>query len=93
MEVIKIESSNIDAIGYDLEKKLLEIVFKSGARYRYFRVDQEVFSDLMDSDSKGRFFASHIKGRFDFERVPTESPPAEQNTATKNALPKILSNP
>ena len=64
-----VESSNLAAVGYDARRRLLEIEFRSGGIYRYFEVPAEVHGQLLAAESKGRFFAKHIRDRFRFERV------------------------
>lgn len=67
-EMRKVESSNLEAIGYDADLKRLTVTFKNGRTYRYQNVEEAVFKDMLAADSKGRFFGSNIKGQYDFER-------------------------
>jgi len=63
----KVESSNIYAIGYD--GKDLYVRFMRSGMYKYNDVPKDVVTDLMDADSKGKFFNMNIKGSFEFEKV------------------------
>jgi len=65
MERIAVKSSNILLVGYDKDKKHLEVDFKQGGRYRYLNVDNEVYMDMMQSKSVGRFFHANVKAVFD----------------------------
>jgi len=38
MELVTVESSMIHAIGYDKQKRILEIVFNTGRTYQYLDV-------------------------------------------------------
>ena len=62
-------SKNISAIGYDENSNTLEIEFHSGAVYQYFDVPPQVYQAIMQADSKGRYFAQHLKGYYRFVKV------------------------
>lgn len=61
------ESSQIREFGYDPATKTLAVRFngKAGARtvYTYAGVEPELFAAMQESDSKGRFFGEHLKGK------------------------------
>lgn len=69
IQMIKIDSSNIDGVHYDQSKLTLDVLFKGGNLYRYFDVPEAMFNSLMSSDSKGKFFSSQIRGLFRFEKL------------------------
>lgn len=60
MNMIKVDSSNIDSIGYDENRAILEIQFISGAAYEYFDVPSFVFEELMSAESKGSYANRNI---------------------------------
>lgn len=64
-----VESSNISHIGYDPEKKVLSILYKSGGQYDYHDVSPEAYAALEDADSLGQHVAKHIKGKFSFTKT------------------------
>jgi len=64
IERIKVESSNIESIGYDEESKTLIVEFKSGSTYSYIGVPSIVFKKMLESDSKGKFLNNNIKPVF-----------------------------
>jgi len=57
-----IKSSMISSAGH--EGEILEIEFRSGKRYQYSGVSKEMFRNLVESGSPGRFFNDNIKGKF-----------------------------
>ncbi len=61
MELIQVESSNIQAIGYDAETKVLRVEFKGGRQYEYAGVSPGIHTVLMGAESKGGFLALSIK--------------------------------
>lgn len=61
-----VESSNLEAVGYDEEEQILYIAFRPKRQtprtlYRYFNVTGEEFSALLNAESKGKWFAQNIK--------------------------------
>ncbi|EJA2381462.1 KTSC domain-containing protein [Klebsiella oxytoca] len=62
-------SSNIRSVGYDANDFILEIEFNNGAIYQYFDIPENIYSDLISSDSIGGYLARHIKGYFRYSRV------------------------
>jgi len=65
---VSVVSSNIASVGYDAEKKLLEIEFHHGAVYQYFDVQERVYEELMNSAAKGSYFMNEIKSKFAYEQ-------------------------
>jgi hypothetical protein len=58
-----IESSNLAAVGYNPEKKILAVQFKSGAIFHYSDVSLETAQEFYGSESRGRYYAQHIRGK------------------------------
>ncbi|MGA1264894.1 MAG: KTSC domain-containing protein [Prochlorothrix sp.] len=63
LQVQPVESSMAQSIGYDADRQVLQIEFKAGATYRFEEVDGETWRQLQQSESIGKFFNQHIKGR------------------------------
>jgi hypothetical protein len=62
MEMIKVISSNIVAIGhYDDD---LYVEFESGT-YVYYNVPKEVFTAMLNAESKGKYMRAHIRGQYE----------------------------
>ena len=68
MRLTFVESSLIQAVGYDPERRLLEIAFTSGLVYWYANVPPDVHAALMAAESKGEYFQQHIRGRYEYSR-------------------------
>ena len=64
-----IQSSNLRSVGYDEKLKILEIEFHEGRIYQYSNVPENIYSNLMNALSKGKFFAQQIKNRFPTKRL------------------------
>jgi uncharacterized protein len=64
-----VDSSNISSIGFDENSNTLEVEFHSGAVYQYFDVPLSVYQGIMESGSKGQYFAQHIKGYYRYVKV------------------------
>ena len=68
-------SSVIRRFSYDEPRRRLRVTFTSGDVYDYDGVPPEVEADFRAAFSKGRFFASHVRDRYRFERVSIAAPP------------------
>ena len=60
MHRTKVESSNVESIGYDRHAKILEIEYKSGGIYQYPETKAAEYADLMAAESKGRYIKNHF---------------------------------
>lgn len=69
MERIDVPSSSIRSIGYDSDRRLLEVEFRSSAVYRYHEVPDWAVEALMAARSKGRHFERRIRDRYAYERI------------------------
>ena len=66
LEMIYVDSSNIEAIGYDDDTQELHVQFLSVGLYIYSDVPREIFDYLMSAPSKGSFLNREIKGIYQF---------------------------
>lgn len=66
MEMIKVNSSNVIAIGHD--GKDLYVEYASGT-YRYDNVSTKLFEDLKNAESKGKFMNQFIKNNYKYIRL------------------------
>lgn len=64
MEMIRVSSSAIEAIGYDPTTMRMQIRFTSGNTYPFCRVPKDVFDRFMRASSKGDFYNSYIRDRY-----------------------------
>jgi len=64
-----VESSVIQAMGYDADLALLEIEFVGGDIYRYHFVPRRVWNELRNAPSKGAYFTNAIREKFPTTRL------------------------
>jgi hypothetical protein len=64
-----VRSSNISSIGYDEKNEILEIEFLSGGIYQYLDVPVNVYEELMDADSHGKYFNEYIKEIYKTKKI------------------------
>ena len=69
-ELVPVESSNMAAVGHD--GGTLTVAFHGGRIYRYYGVSAEVYHDLIDAPSKGRYLHRSIKGPYPVARVEVD---------------------
>lgn len=67
--MVKVESSNISAVGYDMNFGSLIVEYKSGMKYQYKNVPYELYENLLKAESKGRFVNENVKGKFEYNRL------------------------
>ncbi|MET0567672.1 MAG: KTSC domain-containing protein [Hyphomicrobiaceae bacterium] len=65
----RVSSSVIAAIDYDDERRLLDVEFRSGTVYRYFKVPVHVFEGLCAAPSIGEYFNALIKDAYVWEQL------------------------
>lgn len=64
MQMIRINSSAMVAVGYDPQAHRMKITFTQGHTYDFCGVPQHVFDGLMRAVSKGGYYNNHIKDRY-----------------------------
>lgn len=65
----QVTSSNIKAVGYDKNSKLLEVEFHNGTVYQYEGVDEAAYKDLKEASSVGRHFTAFIRNNYPFKKI------------------------
>jgi hypothetical protein len=69
-EMVFVDSSNIEAIGYDTAALELHVRFlQSGETYVYFAVEEWRHQELMQTDSKGVYLNANIKPHYQFTKL------------------------
>lgn len=64
------ESSCFSEIGYDADREILVVTFRSsGAAYLYYDFSGDMWELLLSSSSKGEFYNAEIKGDYYCEKV------------------------
>jgi hypothetical protein len=67
-EMIYVDSSNIEAVGYDDDSQDLHVQFLSGGSYVYHAVPRYVYDGLMSASSKGSYLNREIKPVYQFTK-------------------------
>ena len=60
IKMYKIASSNITALGYDENNKVLRVIFKNNSSYIYTNVEPETWQTIINSESKGKSLNENI---------------------------------
>lgn len=69
IEMVSVSSSNIAAIGYDVEFARLFVEFTSGGTYRYDGVEWGEYDALLRAESVGKYLHANIKGKYATTKV------------------------
>jgi len=85
VDLVKVKSTNISAVGYDRQAGILRVLFLEGSMYDYMGVPAGLHNQLMTTDSKGQFFKDHIREQYNFTKV---NPEKERKTMGQNKAQK-----
>lgn len=66
MELIKVKSSNVVAVGWEENKLYVQY---PGGIYSYENVSKDLYEKLLNAESKGKFLNEEIKNKFKFMKV------------------------
>ena len=66
MEMIKVESSNVVAVGY--KENDLYVDYKGGS-YVYKNVPKPVYEGLLKAESKGKYMWAAVKGKYEYKKL------------------------
>lgn len=69
IKMISVESSNLDRVGYDDSTNDLYVQFKSSGLYVYRNVPKEVYDELLNAESKGKYHNKNIKWKYEYKRL------------------------
>lgn len=70
MQLKKVNSRDLLAVGYDAASLLFEVRFKISKRvYGFLNVPRKVYESFMQARSKGQYFNEHIKNRYPFIEI------------------------
>ena len=70
MRWLALESKMLSAAAYDDSKQILYLRFRNtGNVYRYFDFPAADRQAFLNAESKGRYFRSHIRDHFRYERM------------------------
>ncbi len=62
-------STEIEWIGYDNKREMLQVEFIEGKIYQYDGVPESVYKAFLDATSHGAFFEDFVKSRYPYRRV------------------------
>lgn len=79
--LIECSSAIVKAYGYDMATNTLSIRFPDGAVYLYSNVPQDTYDEFCAAESKGKAFASLIRGKFGHVPVLPEAKAATPATS------------
>jgi KTSC domain len=68
MERVSVVSSNVASVGYDPERRILEVEFGNNTGYWYRGVPFWRAYELVNASSVGGYLAANIKDRYPYER-------------------------
>lgn len=69
MELVYVDSSNIDRVGHDEQSGELQVHFRDGSSYSYAGVPRDVYASLLDADSVGSYFNRAVRGVYEHHRI------------------------
>lgn len=70
VEMVPVVSSNVAAVGYDEDHRILQVRFHNGTVYEYLGVPATLYRALLDAPSKGSFINDHIKnGPYSYRQI------------------------
>ncbi|MBD8614320.1 KTSC domain-containing protein [Pseudomonas putida] len=64
MEMIRVSSSAMTAVGYDASTLRMRITFKQGRSYDFCGVPPQIHAGLMSAGSKGAYYDRVIRDRY-----------------------------
>lgn len=67
---IPVESEMLEYVRYDKDAQHLDVIFRTGDKYRYFGVPPFEYEGLMSAESLGKYMHKRILGdRYEYERL------------------------
>lgn len=84
MEMKKISSGRLRAIGYDARTRLLQVQLDDGSTLQYSGVGEDVWRRLISSGAAWSFYRDNIEEEFTGKRISSHA------SATKNSLDELF---
>jgi hypothetical protein len=69
MERLVVVSTTLKCVSYSSDQHLLTVEFHSGKIYEYLDVPTQIYQELLQASSKGRYFNFHIRNHFRTQEV------------------------
>lgn len=71
MMLYPVQSSHLVSVGYALKTETMYITYWEGSAYSYAEVPIDVFLELKDSPSHGKYLWANIRrGQYEYQRLP-----------------------
>jgi hypothetical protein len=86
MEMIKVSSGKLRAIGYDARDRVLQVQLNDGSTLQYSAVGEEVWRRLCSSGAAWSFYRDNIEEEFAVKRITGNA------TTSKNPLDDLFGN-
>lgn len=87
MEMKKISSGKLRAIGYDARARLLQVQLDDGSTLQYSNVGEEIWRRLSTSGSAWSYYRDNIEEEFSAKRISANAP------AGRNPLDDLFGKP
>jgi len=68
MQAVHLNSTTLKTAAYQNQPKVLELEFCSGEVYHYLGVCESIYEQLLEAESKGRYYNQCIRNRFAFRK-------------------------
>ena len=69
VEMFPVSSSNIYAVGYDKENKIVHVQFLNNTEYIYKGVPEHEYYGLLNAPSVGSYLHQNYKNVYPYERI------------------------
>ncbi len=69
MNWLMLDSKMLASVAYDADKYVLYLRFRTGEVYRYFDFSGRDYQELLNAESRGKYFLAHIRDQFRYERM------------------------
>jgi hypothetical protein len=87
MEMKKINSGRLRAIGYDNRARMLQVLLDDGSTLQYSGVGEETWRSLSNSGAAWSYYRDNIAEEFSVKRISASA------TAGKNPLDDLFGKP
>lgn len=67
-----VKSSNVSGLGFHPQSNTLAVRFANGGIYHYDDVPADVVAQFKAAESKGSYFAKHIRGKFTSKKIAVD---------------------
>ena len=69
MNMISVDSRDLESVGYDASSKTLYVRFHKGGTYSYSNVPDHIYRGLMSAPSKGQYFRANIRTTYAYRKI------------------------